>query len=42
MRRLSNTFYKIKVGLKQYKIYTKDLKMIKKLRKKKCPPLPHF
>ncbi len=39
---VDSTFYKMKVGFKEYKIYVKDLKMIKKLRKKKCPPLPHF
>ena len=35
-------FYKIRVGRKDCKVYVKDLKMLKKLRKKKCPPIPKY
>lgn len=35
-------FYKMKVGSREYKIYLKDLRMMKKLRKKQSPPLPKY
>lgn len=33
-------FYSINVGLRKYRVYTVDLKMVKKIRKVRTPPLP--
>lgn len=35
-------YYKIKRGLKEYKIYASDLKMISKRRCRKTPALPVY
>ena len=35
-------FYRIIVGQTQRKVFIKDLKMIKKLKKKKSPALPKY
>lgn len=35
-------FYRLKQGLKEYKIYASDLKMISKRRYRKTPALPVF
>ncbi len=35
-------FYKVKVGIKLYKVFLSDLKYAKILRKKKTPSLPSY
>lgn len=38
----SKGYYKIRQGLKEYKIYLSDLKMISKRRSRKTPALPLY
>lgn len=35
-------FYKVKIGIKMYKVFLSDLKYAKILRKKNTPPLPSY
>lgn len=40
--KIEGCFYRIKVGLRDYKVYAIDLRYSKKVRKLKTPPVPKF
>ena len=41
-KQTTNGFYRVNIGMRQYRIFIKDLKMLKKLKKKVTPPLPQY
>ena len=41
-KQITNGYYRVNIGTKSYRLFIKDLKALKKLKKKVTPPIPAY